>query len=127
MRVTDAARAVLGTTLLVRPDVPVRLLGGAPTATSDTVVRVLGARWLLQAGLGMVVASRRAGTRRRAGAADAVVEGLHAASMIALAATSPRWARPAAVNAAVAVVFAVADLRARPARPAGLRRPAGSP
>ena len=70
------------------------LLGGPLDATTVRVVRVLGARQLAQAGLGVGV------------------DALHALSMVPLALATPRWRRPALVSGLMAAAFAAAGLLA---------------
>lgn len=65
----------------------------------SALVRILGARQLAQATL---VAARPSASRILLGSA---VDGLHAASMLLLARTSPRLCRPALASAAVAALL----------------------
>ena len=73
--------------------------------TARVVLRVLGARHLVQA----AVEARwpRPGVLTLA----ATVDGLHAASGLAFAATDRRWRRSALFDAAVALAFALATAR----------------
>jgi peptidoglycan/LPS O-acetylase OafA/YrhL len=92
------------------------------------VGRVLAARHVAQAA---VLAAR---PTRRADAASAAVDALHGLTMIVLAVVSPRYRRPAATSACVAVAFAtVTAVRlerghsAAPPSPAPAPRPAPAP
>jgi hypothetical protein len=81
------------------------LYGGWLVLRGDTIDKVAGVRYLLQA----VIMHRLAG-RRVAHQVGAVVDGLHAASMYGLAALDP-GRRRASLSAAVgATVFAIAEL-----------------
>lgn len=94
-------QVVAGTVLTVAPARCARLAAG-PTATApEAVVRVLGARMLLQA-LAVRVAARRPRWRRPALEAGAVVDALHAASMVPAALRWPAYRRSAAVSAVLA-------------------------
>lgn len=101
-----AARIAWGATLLAVPsrvldvtDGRDRRRGAAPPA----VLRVLGARHLLQAAL--EPAGRRPGLR----VLGAIVDGLHALSGLGLAAFDPRWRRAALADAAIATAFSAAS------------------
>jgi hypothetical protein len=63
------------------------------------VIRVLGARQLGQALLTILAPEAKVAT------AGAVVDGLHAVSMLGLATRSTPWRRPALVEAVVATVL----------------------
>ncbi len=98
-------RAAYGVTELLAPGSLERLLVG--TVADDrarVVIRILGARHLLQA----MVTARGGPTLRRLGGG---VDTLHALSMAALAATDPKRRRAAAVNAAIALAFAAGEWR----------------
>lgn len=102
MHALRLARAAVGLLLLGAPRPVLAVAAGAPTATGvQWVARLLGLRDLVQAGVTT--------DRRRAGA-GAAVDGLHAASMVALALRSHRHhhRRLALVSAAVAGTFALA-------------------
>ncbi len=111
MRSATTLRLVLGTLCLAAPD---RVLAAARGAgwRESMVVRVLGARLLLQGGLDLTV-----GNLHRL--PDAAVEVTHAASMVSLAAFRPAYRSPALTSAAVATSLAVLDLAGPPRR--GLR------
>ncbi|MCE3553674.1 hypothetical protein LWC33_19725 [Pseudonocardia sp. RS11V-5] len=111
---TDVTRGAWGLISLLSPEAVVGVLHTPATPRARAVVRVLGARHLVQ-----LAAVRLVGTRTgRAG--GAVVDGLHALSCLALAAGSPTWRRGACADAVVAGVFAAlgAGATARPRRPA---------
>jgi len=111
VRGPDLARLTLGGLCLTRPELPLRWLrrgtrrpgppGGRGTRT---VVRVLGARYLVQAVGGPWL------HRSWVPAVDAAVDLTHAASMVGLAAVAPGHRRIALASAAAATAFAVADL-----------------
>jgi hypothetical protein len=101
-------RAAWGGALLVAPGAVLALTTRSDPAflgAARTVLRVLGARHLVQAGVEL----------RRPGAAvlgaGAVVDGLHAASGVTLAALDRRWRRSALLDAAVATGFCLATAR----------------
>jgi hypothetical protein len=108
MRIATAARLMEGGSCVVAPG---RVLAavGAPDRDdhlSRVVVRVLGLRLVLQAGLD-------AGRWQPVRAVDAAVELAHAASMLPVAMIWPAHRRSASVSAAVAVGIAVLDLTER--------------
>ncbi len=110
MRPLEAVRAIYGLCELLAPDfVSGRLLGKAPDRKARVVIRILGARHLVQA-----VLTFRAGSV--AHGIGGWVDAIHAASMVALAAVDPRRRTSAAVNAAIAVVFAAAEFQGLPVR-----------
>lgn len=110
MRSPDVARFVLGLLALARPGLPVRLTGSPDGPGVRRTVRVLGARYLVQA----IAGSRLHGSW--VPEADAGVDLVHAASMLAVAGALPRHRQLALASAATAVGFAAADLVARRAR-----------
>ncbi|MDN5749977.1 MAG: hypothetical protein L0H64_15925 [Pseudonocardia sp.] len=80
--------------------------------TARAVLRVLGARHLVQAGVELTA------PRPAVLAVAAVVDGLHAASGLAYGALDPRWRRSALLDAAVAAGFCLSTVRsARHHRP----------
>jgi hypothetical protein len=99
---TTAAGAIL----LLRPGEVARVVGAHADRPIDDVVRLLGGRYLAQGGAVLAHPSR---TVLRAAA---VVDGLHAASMIALAASPYGHRRPALVSAAAAVCAAASEYAA---------------
>jgi hypothetical protein len=104
----SACRAGYGAALLAAPAQLLAAAAGVqPGAAGCRVARLLGARQLIQAGLSAT------GSRPvlRLGAAT---DGLHSASMLALAAASPRLRRAALTEAAIAAALAWAGLRSCP-------------
>ncbi len=112
-RVALVVRAIWGSLLVFAPGRALRLLGGADNGPiALTIIRVLGLRHLLEAGIEL----RRGAVAHDAGIA---VDVLHAASALAFAGIDRRW-RPAAVaDAGVAVGFAMIGIVDR--RPGVLR------
>lgn len=106
MRPSALARAAYGALLLVSPDGVVESAAGESGGRFTTVRRVLGARHLLQAA---ATGGDPGRTRLLAGA---VVDSLHAASMLPVVAFSDDHRRGAATSALVAAVLAVVGLRA---------------
>ena len=104
MRRPDAARLALGVVALARPGLPVRVTGSRDGAGVRRVVRVLGARYVVQSLGGRWV------HRAWVPEADAAVDVVHALSMLGLARLAPPHRRLALVSAATATAFAVADL-----------------
>jgi len=105
--VLAGVRAACGAVQLAAPAYSAeQLLGGPLDATTQRVVRVLGARQLAQAGLAV---SFPAGPLLGLGVA---VDAMHALSMVALAASRPRWRRPALISAAMAAAFAATGVLA---------------
>lgn len=110
-RLTAGIGAAWGATLLVHA---ARLDSGADGQTASRIevlaIRVLGARHLAEAAaLGWL------GPRARR--LVVLTEGVHAASMVALAAGSPRYRRAAITSAAMATLLAL--LTEETSRPAG--------
>ena len=98
-----AAHVVHGGALLLRSaSVAARIDGPQAGGRAVVVARVLGARHLLQGLVGLAVASRASA------AVGAVVDGVHAASMVALAVLDREHRRGAAASAGVALAFALA-------------------
>jgi len=105
VRPPDVLRLGLGAVALLRPGTVVRV-GRAPDgATVRRVVRVLGARYVVQAAGGAAL------DRAWVPAADAAVDLVHAASMLGLAALRPTHRSLALLSAGAAVAFAAGDLR----------------
>jgi hypothetical protein len=112
VRTTAAVRAVWGTVLLLLPERLLSAGGDRPTpAPAVTVVRVLGLRHLLQAGVAAAVP-----TGPVAGL-GALVDTAHASSCVGVAAWSPRWRRAALIDLLVETAFAASGWRSAP--PAG--------
>ena len=86
-------------------------LGGPLDPATLRVVRVLGARQVVQAGLAQFWLARSFPADPLLGLGVAV-DALHALSMIPVAAAAPRWRRPALVSGLMAAAFAVAGLLA---------------
>jgi hypothetical protein len=104
--VAAALGTAWGSALLTRPEAVLEGVGGPPpTDAETTVARVLGARQVVQA-----LAVRR--WPHAGGRLGAVADGLHATSMLALAALKPRYRRAALVSAAVAVLLGVLEANA---------------
>lgn len=90
-------RAGWGMLLIAAPSETLRAVAGtAPHPVARQVARLLGARELAQAFL--------INNQRRAMIGSAVDE-LHAASMVALAVSQPKWRRLALASAAIAGAF----------------------
>ncbi len=90
-------RAGWGMLLIAAPSETLRAVAGtAPHPVARQVARLLGARELAQA---FLIKNQR---RARIGSA---VDGLHAASMMALAVSQPKWRRLAFTSAAIASAF----------------------
>jgi hypothetical protein len=103
----SAARAALGAGHLAFPGRAARALSPQPIGgRARQVIRLLGARQLLQA------AVTRARPTEAVLAVGAGIDALHAASMLALAAYRPEWRGPALTDAAVAGCLAVAGAAA---------------
>jgi hypothetical protein len=129
-RVFTVTRAGYGAAQLL---LAARLAGPGDRPAARRLVRVLGARHLAQAAL--------TGPEPTTGllALGAEADLLHAATMLALAATRPRYRTRPLIDAAVCACFALAALTARPRprpyapgparprRPRGRRTPAPAP
>lgn len=108
MKTLQVIRAGYGAVLLADPQRALRLGRSQGGSVPDTVVRIIGARHLLQATL---CARWPTATLRRVSAATDV---LHAATDVALAAFDSRRRRAAALDAAIAVGLAAATLFSSP-------------
>jgi hypothetical protein len=97
----DGARVAYGALLLLLPTATLRVEPADRVGVG--VARLLGARHVAQ-GLGAALVPRVITGRRRA-----LVDGLHAASMIGWAGLDPRHRRPALLSAASAGVLVVAE------------------
>ena len=100
-------RAGLGTVYLFAPEWIPRLVGVRLDRRARVVVRILGVRHLIQAGVVSTVPLSRWPLALGSG-----VDALHASSMAVLAAVDRRRRRAAAADAAVAVTLAAAGWRA---------------
>jgi hypothetical protein len=109
IRIVALVRVGWAGALLLAPERLLRVAGGEPVPPAAVaVVRVLGARHLMQAAVSAAVP-----TGPVAGL-GAVVDALHAASCVGLAAISPRWRPPALLDALVESGFAAAGSRLAP-------------
>jgi hypothetical protein len=115
IRVLAASQGVAGLVLLVRPGDVLDALAPAPAHPPHWLVRLLGARVVIQQA---VVA---AAPSRRLVLAGVAVDGLHAASMVAAALVWPRQRRAATVSALSATASAVLGWVTAPAAPHPLR------
>lgn len=97
-----AATVVIGAAMLVRPNALAGLVSSGASSPSPVIVRVLGARQLLQ---GVAVVACPGGRLLLTG--GSVVDALHAGSMLAAARWWPRYRRPALASAAAAGTSAV--------------------
>ncbi len=97
-----AALAVLGAAMLVRPAAVAGVVSGGASTPPAGVVRVLGARQLVQ-GVAVVILP----DSHLLLTGGSVVDALHAGSMLAAARWWPRYRRPALASAAVAGSSAV--------------------
>jgi hypothetical protein len=118
-RPVDVARMGLGLLALTRPGLVLRLGTGPGGRGERVTVRVLGARYVLQSGSGLLLALPPLGRRVRTWDhpwvrdVDAAVDLVHAGTMLALAAARPGHRRLALTSAAAATAFALADLQER--------------
>lgn len=103
-RAVDLARLTVGTLALVCPQTLLKLSPGDDSDGTRRVVRVLGARYVVQAAGGALA------RRPWVPAVDAGVDVVHAASMAGIATLAPRHRRLAFTSLVVALVFAAADL-----------------
>jgi hypothetical protein len=104
-RTTVVALGAEGVVLLVRPDLPAAAGLAAPDLPHG-VVRLLGARRAVQAGMELAL------PRRGVMLAGAAVDALHALSMLAAALHWPRYRRAALLSAGTAALAAAAQYRA---------------
>ena len=112
-RPVDVARLALGAAAVARPNLFLRLAQEHGGRMERVTVRILGARYILQSGAGLVLIRPWARRWRRPWVrdADAAIDLVHAATMVALAAIAPTHRRLALLSAATALGFAAADLR----------------
>jgi hypothetical protein len=97
---------LLGASLLAGAPALLRGIDGRPPGSGEIVVaRLLGGRYLLQGAMLVV--------RPQLNGLAAAADGLHAASMLALAAGSPRHRRAAVTSGAAAAVLALVANRSR--------------
>jgi hypothetical protein len=102
-RAWGATTAVIGAALVLRPKTSAGLVSSGSSAPNPVIVQVLGGRQLLQ---GAAVLVRPDG--RLLLAVGAIVDVLHAVSMVLVARWWPRYRQPALVSAAAAGVSAAA-------------------
>ena len=107
MRPPDSARFALGVLALTRPGLPVHVSGSHDGVGVRRTVRILGTRYVVQSLGGSWL------HRSWVPEADALVDLVHAASMLAVARVLPRHRRLALTSATLAVGFATADLIGR--------------
>ena len=96
-RLVSASTAAWALALLLRPDDVSRAVGAADPLPPSWIVRVLGARLVVQHAVVLAVPERRVVV------AGGVVDGLHALSMVPVAVWWPEHRRAALVSAATAV------------------------
>lgn len=113
MGILESLRACYGVCQLVKPEfIATMILGHSLDRRSTTVVRVLGARQLLQSA---VISLSPPSEALRRGAS--MVDVLHASSMVLLALVDRQRRRAALADAAVAGAFAAAELLASTVKP----------
>jgi hypothetical protein len=99
-RPVDATRAIWGLSALAAPDRVVRLFGaGAHPRAARRTARILGLRDVVQA------TCLPAGPVERPHRLGALVDAVHVATMLALAAVSRSWRRPALTSASVSALL----------------------
>lgn len=99
-RPVDAIRAIWGLSALAAPDRVVRLFGaGAHPRAARRTARILGLRDVVQA------TCLPAGPVERPHRLGAMVDAVHVATMLALAAVSRSWRRPALTSASVSALL----------------------
>ena len=102
-RPVDLARLGLGVVALAAPHAV--LPAAADTRWTRGFTRILGARYVVQSSVGLL------DQKPWVPAVDAGVDLVHAATMLGLAAVSPRHRSVALVSAGAAVAFAVVDVK----------------
>jgi hypothetical protein len=107
VRPADLARLGLGAVALAWPQWLVRGTGSRDGRWPRRVTRLLGARYVVQSGAGLLVRDRWVPE------VDAAVDLAHAASTVGFALVFPAHRRLAATSGVLAVLFAVADLTER--------------
>ncbi|MGR7025825.1 hypothetical protein [Geodermatophilus sp. URMC 62] len=103
-----------GAALLARPRAVTAAVAGDPVPPT-WVIRLLGGRQVLQQAVVLALPSPSVAR------AAAVVDGLHAVSMLAAAVVAPRYRRAELTSAAVAVVTSAATALGAPAGPSSSR------
>ncbi|MBN9102898.1 MAG: hypothetical protein J0I49_33110 [Pseudonocardia sp.] len=107
-RARPTVRIPWGATLLLAPHAVLAVTTGRDRASlrpASAVLRILGARHLLQAGIELRWPTARVLT------AAAVVDGIHAATGVAFGLLDHRWRRAALLDAAIAAGFCLATAR----------------
>jgi hypothetical protein len=104
-RPIDLVRLVAGTVALTRPGWLVRVTGSEDGTWPRRVTRILGARYLVQAGGGIAL------DRPWVPEVDGAIDAVHAVSMLGAAAVFRDHRRLALTSAVVATGCALADLR----------------
>ena len=114
-RPVDVARLGLGAAAVGWPGLFLRLAKGRVGRGERVTVRILGARYVVQSGAGLTLTQPwgRPWARPWIRDADAAIDLVHAATMVALATIAPTHRRLALLSAATAIGFAAADLRER--------------
>lgn len=110
-RVLAASQGAAGLVLLVRPDDVLDALAPGPTYPPRWLVRLLGARVVVQQAVVAISPTRRLVLL------GVAVDLLHAVSMVAAAARWPGQRRAATVSAVAATASAALGLAAAPAAP----------
>ena len=116
VRALAAVEGIAGLALLARPDDVVRTLAPRSAPPPRWVVRLLGARQLLQA------AALGAAPTRTVLLVSAATDGLHAASMVPAGLRWPALRRSAGASGGAAAVFCALELAAARAT-SGVSRP----
>jgi hypothetical protein len=109
-RVVSGLFGLWGAAQLAFPEQLLQAVAAGRPQPPPWLVRVLGARMLVQYGLAVRAPDRPVL------AGSAAVDGLHAASMLAVAATSARHRRVALISAGIAGTGSLAALRGIPRR-----------
>jgi len=104
MKILELTRAMYGVTEICAPRWGIgMLLGRAPDRKMAAVIRVLGARHLVQA----LMTRGKGRTAHRIGG---TIDLLHAVSMVGIAVHYKKHRPPALLSAAIALVFGVGEL-----------------
>jgi hypothetical protein len=120
VRTSALTRVIWGATLVSAPRSVLRALGGRQSALAEAVLRVLGARHLLQATATALCPSRAML------ASGAGLDGLHVTTALALAVVDPSQTRIALTDAGIAAIWIGLDVHAALHPHAPLRSPCGS-
>jgi hypothetical protein len=96
----ELGRAAWGVLLIAAPGGLLRATGAADRRAARTTMRVLGVRHLAQAALSGLR------PRRTTVGVGSLVDALHAASDVAIAAVDPRYRRIAVIDAGIAATWA---------------------